>query len=286
VSGTLSAPPVAKPGAPVRDFLPAVAQYDPIAPTSASFGMSPGYPLRRMEVTSGSVDTATALAVIGAAGWLTAALRLSADSTRLLVRLLEGAGGTFIATRVMVAPHHVLTATSQPEEIRKLRRDIQRATGLSRQEIARLVGVDRRSLSAWASGETPPSELNMERLHSLADLARRLTQLDAPELASSMRNAGTAGRVTSAIRARNVDHALEAVLVETDDEPAEAEPPLLTQGQWDALIRLATASASGEITAEDPDDVVQGRARERARIKLDPAAYATPKRSRRSPPGT
>jgi transcriptional regulator with XRE-family HTH domain len=45
------------------------------------------------------------------------------------------------------------------------------AYGLSKQEIARAVGVDRRSLSGYASGEIRPSRERLELLRTLADLA-------------------------------------------------------------------------------------------------------------------
>ena len=54
------------------------------------------------------------------------------------------------------------------EEVRELRDSIIARTGLSRQEIARAIGVDRRSLSGYVSGEIRPTE---DRLRSLRELA-------------------------------------------------------------------------------------------------------------------
>jgi hypothetical protein len=45
-------------------------------------------------------------------------------------------------------------ATSVAEEVRKHRDDISRRTRLTRQQIARALGVDRRSLSFWVSGSS------------------------------------------------------------------------------------------------------------------------------------
>lgn len=54
------------------------------------------------------------------------------------------------------------------EEVQRLRDDITRRTRLTRQQIARGVGVDRRSLSAWVKGVTTPSADKLERLRMLA----------------------------------------------------------------------------------------------------------------------
>jgi transcriptional regulator with XRE-family HTH domain len=63
-------------------------------------------------------------------------------------------------------------AQSVKEEVQKLRDDIARRTRLTRQQIARALGVDRRSLSAWVKGVTTPSIDKLDRLHMLADVVR------------------------------------------------------------------------------------------------------------------
>ncbi|MCL5445424.1 MAG: helix-turn-helix domain-containing protein [Actinobacteria bacterium] len=69
-----------------------------------------------------------------------------------------------------------ITYTSPPrpvrEEVQKLRDEIARRTRLTREQIARALGVDRRSLSAWAKGEATPSEEKLARLQVLADVVR------------------------------------------------------------------------------------------------------------------
>jgi transcriptional regulator with XRE-family HTH domain len=69
-----------------------------------------------------------------------------------------------------------ITYTSPPrsvkEEVQKLRDDIARRTRLTRQQIARALGVDRRSLSAWVKGVATPSTDKLERLQMLADVVR------------------------------------------------------------------------------------------------------------------
>lgn len=61
---------------------------------------------------------------------------------------------------------------SVKEEVQKLRDDIARRTRLTRQQIARALGVDRRSLSAWVKGVATPSMEKLERLQLLADVVR------------------------------------------------------------------------------------------------------------------
>ena len=58
------------------------------------------------------------------------------------------------------------------EEVQKLRDEIARRTRLTREQIARALGVDRRSLSAWVKGESAPGADKLERLQLLADVVR------------------------------------------------------------------------------------------------------------------
>lgn len=78
-------------------------------------------------------------------------------------------------------------ALSRPvgEEVQRLRDEIARRTRLTRQQIARAVGVDRRSLSAWVSGEATPNPEKLERLRLLADIIRDI-DVSAPETATEI----------------------------------------------------------------------------------------------------
>jgi len=75
-----------------------------------------------------------------------------------------------------------LTYSSSPrpvrEDVQKLRDEIARRTRLTRAQIARAIGVDRRSLSAWVRGEATPGTDKLERLRLLADVVR---DIDATE---------------------------------------------------------------------------------------------------------
>jgi DNA-binding transcriptional regulator YiaG len=68
------------------------------------------------------------------------------------------------------------------EEVQKLRDEIARRTRLTREQIARALGVDRRSLSAWVKGDSTPGPDKLERLRLLADVAR---DIDATEPGSA-----------------------------------------------------------------------------------------------------
>lgn len=57
------------------------------------------------------------------------------------------------------------------EEVARLRDRISEAAGLNKQEIARGIGVDRRSLSGFVAGEIRPTEPRLRALNVLADAA-------------------------------------------------------------------------------------------------------------------
>lgn len=62
-------------------------------------------------------------------------------------------------------------APTAAEEVARLRDRILEATGLSRQDIASGIGVDRRSLSGFTTGEIRPTEVRLRALQVLADAA-------------------------------------------------------------------------------------------------------------------
>jgi transcriptional regulator with XRE-family HTH domain len=67
-----------------------------------------------------------------------------------------------------------VTRDDPAAEVRVLRDRIA-AHGLSKQEIARAIGVDRRSLSGYAKGEIRPSSRRLGLLHTLADLVEAIS---------------------------------------------------------------------------------------------------------------
>jgi transcriptional regulator with XRE-family HTH domain len=275
---------VSYPNAPrhlmVRDFLPAVASYDVIAPTSANFGLSAEYPLRSIEVTSGLIDAAAMVAMVAASGWLAAAFRTGLAPHQLVLSITHPAGASVALAAIAGMSDRQVQRRTPDGQVRELRAEIQRGGGLSRQHIAQLVGVDRRSLSAWASGETIPSSIHLDRLGTLRETVRRLNGLGSPELVVSMRDAPTAGEVAVAIKTGNVDRAVDAVLGSSEEE---ADSPLATLSpeEWSALVRLARVAAQDQWTSEAPDPRDEIQPEPPSRVRLDRAAYATPLRPRR-----
>lgn len=57
-------------------------------------------------------------------------------------------------------------------EVRALQSEVSKRARLTRQRIAAALGVDRRSLSAWASGETVPPAQRLEALRAFAAIVR------------------------------------------------------------------------------------------------------------------
>ena len=68
----------------------------------------------------------------------------------------------------------IYASTPRPvrQEVQKLRDEIARCTRLTREQIARALSVDRRSLSGWVKGESTPSADKLGRLQLLADVVR------------------------------------------------------------------------------------------------------------------
>jgi transcriptional regulator with XRE-family HTH domain len=67
-----------------------------------------------------------------------------------------------------------LAVGSVTNEVRSLQDEIRERSGLTRQQIARALDIDRRSLSAWASGASRPSPHRLDALRFLGALVRNL----------------------------------------------------------------------------------------------------------------
>jgi len=55
------------------------------------------------------------------------------------------------------------------------------SVGLTQEDVGRAVAVSRRSVAGWASGETVPRGLRIEKLLDLRDVVERLREVYAPE---------------------------------------------------------------------------------------------------------
>jgi transcriptional regulator with XRE-family HTH domain len=128
--------------------------------------------------------------------------------------------------------------------VRGLRDDVRRATGLSRQGIARIIGVDRRSLSGWSNGSVEPTDENLDRLRRLARLVSTL-DLEAPGSARwvlDSREPLEAVDIVRAIRQDDLDSvvralrahsALAAVGVAPIMQVPVPQPTPLAERDWD-----------------------------------------------------
>ena len=90
---------------------------------------------------------------------------------------------------------YIFLSESSSEQVRRLRDEISRRTRLTRQQIARALGVDRRSLTSWANGSSVPGPDRLERLQFLSALVREIDAIKP-------------GRATEVMLARRRGHDL------------------------------------------------------------------------------
>ena len=90
-----------------------------------------------------------------------------------------------------------ITYASQPrpvrDQVQRLRDEVVRRTRLTREQIARALGVDRRSLSSWVNGTTVPTTERHERVGHLTALVREIDALrpgEATEVLLARRKGG------------------------------------------------------------------------------------------------
>lgn len=170
------------------------------------------------------------------------------------VRFRPLRSGLFGLTTVPPAGRATGGMGAVPDEVRTLR-DTICGTGLSREQLARLVGVDRRSLSGWASGAMHPAP---ERLEALRAVARVVAEIDAerpgrvPAVLSTERGTfalldAVAARRTRLEQWRSWLRSAEAVATVTA-RPQTAEPI------WAAAAR---ALAEGRLAAPTREPVVR-----------------------------
>jgi len=104
-------------------------------------------------------------------------LRASADAmTNATAPMVAQFWGSYLSTTDTGITHITIPLPS-PEEIRRLRDEISRRTRLTRQQMARAIGVDRRSLTSWANGSIAPGPERLERLRFLSALVRDIDAL-------------------------------------------------------------------------------------------------------------
>lgn len=160
-------------------------------------------------------------------------------------------------------PHDTPVAA---DEVQRLRDDICRR-GLTRQDVARGIGVDRRSLSGYASGEINPQPERMQALRILARVTREIEAerparvrelLLAPRGGDTLLDAIAAERYAVAAAWRTWVARLEAS-VEVQPRLMQGEPVwsaaarALTEGRLTAPARAATVRPA-EVYAMDTSE--------------------------------
>lgn len=125
--------------------------------------------LDRPQTSSAAVDRAPREAL--ATGLLVDAV--FGTSAGVVIRTLRS--DVFGVTTVSFAPPRTTQQAAVADEVRTLR-DAVAAAGVNKQQLAQLLGVDRRSLSGWVSGEIRPTS---ERLDVLRAAARVVAEIEA-----------------------------------------------------------------------------------------------------------
>ncbi len=141
--------------------------------------------------------------------------------------------GTYLST-TDTGITHIAVPQSSSEEVRRFRDEISRRTRLTRQQIARAIGVDRRSLTSWVNGSSVPGSDRLERLRFLAALVREIDALQpgrATEVVLARRRGGDLldlvadGRFAQAQNWQSMEPGEPSVRV-APRHPAPRKPPL------------------------------------------------------------
>lgn len=155
------------------------------------------------------------------------------DVTAAAAIMVERFWGTYLST-TETGITHIAVPRPSSEEVRRFRDEISRRTRLTRQQIARAIGVDRRSLTAWVNGSSVPGPDRLERLRFLAGLVREIDAAQpgrATEVVLARRRGGdvldlvAAGRFAEAHNWQSMEPAEPSVRV-TPCHRAPPKPPL------------------------------------------------------------
>lgn len=161
------------------------------------------------------------------------------------------------------------------DEVRRLRDEICQR-GLTRQDVARGIGVDRRSLSGYASGEINPQPERMEALRILARVTREIDGerparvrdvLLTPRGSDTLLNAIASGRYAIAAAWRTWLARLEAS-VEVRPRVMNGEPVWSAAARALAEGRLAAPSRAATLR---PADIYEMDAAETEALEEEPS---------------
>lgn len=171
--------------------------------------------------------------------------------------------------------------TSLAEEVRRLRDQIIELTGLTKQEIARSIGVDRRSLSGYVTGEIRPSDERLMALRVLAEVAGHASARFGERAREVLRFQTAEGAALDLIAAGRIElgAAIDAAAANAA-VPGRARVTVRRRHHRPALYLKARDQWSDHIDQPTPGGV----AREQTAYEQDLSkAPRSPGRERRSP---
>jgi len=182
------------------------------------------------------------------------------DVTSAAVIMVDQFWGTYLST-TDTGITHIAVPRPSSEEVRRFRDEISRRTRLTRQQIARAIGVDRRSLTSWVNGSSVPGPDRLERLRFLAALVREIDALKpgrATEVVLARRRGGDLldlvadGRFAQAQNWQSMEPGEPSVRV-APRHPAPRKPPLhaaalaaFRSGQLSVPPRARTIREAGD----------------------------------------
>lgn len=161
-----------------------------------------------------------------------------------------------------------LAVGSVTNEVRSLQEEIRERSGLTRQQIARALDIDRRSLSSWASGATRPTPRRLDALRFLGSLVRDLDTRHpgrAQELLLAKHGDDDA---LSAIRMGRFDLAERLAL--SAEGRRSVSIARIARNRTPLYFAAAQALAAGRLSRPDPNRMV----RDETAYKMDLAEAA------------
>jgi len=173
-----------------------------------------------------------------------------------------------------------ITYSSAPrpvrEDVQNLRDEIARRTRLTREQIARAIGVDRRSVSAWVKGVVTPGTDKLERLRLLASVVRDIEATE-PDRATEVllsRSGGqdlldhiAAGRLSRAHEWKVLQGAAPSVTIQ--HRPTRKRP--LHQRALEAYLRGELHPIGRSVTPRPESDYEQDLAQAERLMPDEPA---------------
>lgn len=161
----------------------------------------------------------------------------------------------------------------------RLRDQICDKSNLTREQVAALLGVDRRSLTNWVNGSSPPTQEHMAGLRRLADLITHLSPMFGPSISDLLTDDDAIGDTVAYVRRGETMYNLRRTLHQyappATDETASFFIQV-TADQVDTLKNAMKGLANARVIeiqepeeSDDPDEPTESSS-----LKWDPARFA------------